>query len=164
METVAPAPYSHSPVDAGIDWITATQAPGDDAWRFEQQAEAMLQEQIEEGRPVSRATLRDYTGWRGESLFVGTRDEDSIIVASSGVAARHWQSVAQTARNVSRLDLQVSVWTHGETPQLARFAYQRLKRLPPKRGRPRSFTLIRTHPHGVQACCCAGSCSCSTYC
>jgi hypothetical protein len=148
METVKPAPYSHSPIDAGIDWITATKPPGDDAWAFEQQAEAMLSEQREQGRSVSRATLRDYVGWRGESLFVGTRDEDSIIVASSGVAARHWQSVAQTARNVSRLDLQVSVWTHGEQPQLARFAYQRLKRLPPKRGRPRSFTLIRTHPHG----------------
>lgn len=148
MTTGQPAPYSHSPVDAGIDWITATQQPGDDAWKFEQQAEAMLSEQREEGRPVSRATLRDYTGWRGESLFVGTRDQDSIIVASAGVAARHWKTVAQTARNVSRLDLQVSVWTHGETPQLARYAYNKLQRLPPKRGRPRSFTLIRTHPHG----------------
>ena len=148
MTTAQPAPYSHSIVDAGIDWITATQAPGDDAWLFEQQAEAMLAEQREKGGSLSRATLRDYTGWRGESLFVGTRDEDSIIVASADVAARHWKTVAQTARNVSRLDLQVSVWTHGEQPQLARYAYSKLKRLPPKRGRPRSFTLIRTHPYG----------------
>lgn len=148
METSKPAPYSHDIVDAGIDWITATKPAGDDAWAFEQQAQAMLEEQTEQGRSVSRATLRDYTGWRGESLFVGTRNDDSIIVASSDVAARHWQTVAQTARNVSRLDLQVSVWTHGEQPQLARYAYNKLKRLPPKRGRPRSFSLIRTHPYG----------------
>lgn len=148
METTTPAPYSHSIVDAGIDWITATKAADDDAWLFEQQAQTMLEEQTEQGRSVSRATLRDYTGWRGESLFVGTRDADSIIVASADVAARHWQTVARTARNVSRLDLQVSVWTHGEQPQLARYAYSKMKRLPPKRGRPRSFTLIRTHPYG----------------
>jgi hypothetical protein len=148
METTQPAVYSHSPVDAGIDWITATRPASDEAYQFEQAAEDLLCEQRDEGRSVSRATLRDYTGWRGESLFVGTREQDSIIVASSDVAARHWQTIAHHARNVSRLDLQVSVWTHGEQPQLARSAYQRLKRLPQKRGRPRSFTLIRTHPHG----------------
>jgi hypothetical protein len=148
METVKPAVYSHDLVEAGIDWITATRPAGDEAYQFEQAAEDMLSEQREEGRSVSRATLRDYTGWRGESLFVGTRDQDSIIVASADVAARHWATVAHHARNVSRLDLQVSVWTHGEQPPLARAGYNRLKRLPPKRGRPRSFSLIRTHPRG----------------
>lgn len=142
------SPYSHTLIDAGIDWITATQEPGDGAYKFEQVGDDLLDEQKRAGRTVRPALLRDYTGWRGEHLFVGTRDADAIIVASADVAAAHWQRVAQAARNVSRLDVQASVWTHGEQPSLARYAYAKLKRAPPARGRPRSFTLIRTHPYG----------------
>lgn len=148
METVSPAPYSHELIDAGVDWITATQTNDADGMMFEQLGYELIDEQRVEGREVKRATLRDYTGWRGEHLFVGMREQDSIIVASQNVAARHWSEVSLAARNVSRLDLQASVWTHGEQPQLARAAYQRLRRTPPGRGRPRSFTLIRTHPQG----------------
>lgn len=148
MQTVKALPYSHSLVDAGIDWITATRPQDGSQRAFEAVGEELLCQQKEEGRTLQRATLRDYTGYRGDSLFVGTREQDSIIVASSDVAARHWQTIARTARNVSRLDVQASVWTHGEQPALARWSYNRLKRVPPGRGRPRSFTLIRTHPYG----------------
>lgn len=148
MVEARPAPYSHDLIDAGVDWITATQTNGAEGMEFEQLQHALIEEQQLAGREVKRATLRDYTGWRGEHLFSGMREQDSIIVASQDVAARHWQAVSLAARNVSRLDLQASVWTHGEQPALARMAYQRLVRSPPKRGRPRSFTLIRTHPQG----------------
>lgn len=148
LGTETPAPYSHTLVDSGVDWITATRPVDDEAWKFEQLADDLLSEQRDAGKEVKRATLRDYTGWRGEHLFSGMREHDAIIVASQEVAARHWQAVSQAARNVSRLDLQASVWTHGEQPQLARWSYNRLKRSPPRRGRPRSYTLIRTHPHG----------------
>jgi hypothetical protein len=148
LEQTHAAPYSHTLIDSGVDWITATRPNDDEAWRFEQLAQDLLQEQVGAGKEVKRATLRDYTGWRGEHLFVGMREQDSIIVASQDVSARHWKPVSLAARNVSRLDVQASVWTHGEQPQLARWSYQKLRRSPPKRGRPRSYTLIQTHPHG----------------
>jgi hypothetical protein len=148
MQTDTPTRFSHSLVDAGIDWITASKPVGDDAWQFEQVGDELLQSQRAAGLEVDRATLRDYTGFRGQHLFVGTREQDLLIVASADVAARHWQTITRSARNVSRLDCQASVWTHGEQPALARWSYTRLKRLPAKRGRPRSFTLIRTHPQG----------------
>lgn len=148
METGLPAPYSHSLIDAGIDWITATQLPGDGGRAFRTLSDQLVQEQFDAGREVRSASLRDYSGWRGEHLFVGMRKQDAIIVASQNVAARHWQAVSQAARNVSRLDVQASVWTHGEQPELARAAYLKLKRSPARRGRPRSFTLIKSHPHG----------------
>lgn len=148
MDGQTPQTYSHSLLDAGIDWITATQLRGLEGRPFREVSEGLIETQRVAGRDVRRATLRDYTGWRGEHLFVGMRDADAIITASADVAAHHWHTIARAARNVSRLDLQASVWTHGEQPALARMAYQKLKRSPAKRGRPRSFTLIRTHPQG----------------
>lgn len=148
MDGQTAQPYSHSLLDAGIDWITATQYRGIEGRNFREVSERLIEEQRVAGRVVRRATLRDYTGWRGEHLFVGMRDADALITASADVAAHHWKTITQAARNVSRLDLQASVWTHGEQPALARMAYQKLKRSPAKRGRPRSFTLIRTHPQG----------------
>lgn len=148
METGTAHPYSHSLIDAGIDWITATKPADDDGYKWEQLGESLLQEQKEQGRTIRRATLRDYVGFRGEHLFVGTREADSIIVGSSDVSASHWQSISSLARNVSRLDIQASVWTHGEQPQLGRYAFARLKRAPKGRGRPREFDLRRKHPYG----------------
>lgn len=148
METATPAPYSHSLIDAGVDWITASHPVGDDGWKFEQLSDELISDQRETGKEVRRAVLRDYTGWRGEHLFVGMREQDMLITASQEVSARHWADITRKARNVSRLDVQASVFTHGEQPQLARWSYSRLKRSPAGRGRPRSFTLIRTHPYG----------------
>lgn len=148
MDGQTPQVYSHSLLDAGVDWITATRPVGEGGYVFEQVQDELIEEQKVARRDIRRATLRDYTGWRGEHLFVGMREQDMLIAASADVAARHFASIARAARNVSRLDLQASVWTHGEQPALARMAYQRLKRSPGQRGRPRSFTLIRTHPQG----------------
>jgi hypothetical protein len=148
MDAQKAQPYSHSLIDAGVDWITATRPVGEGAYQFEDVQECLIDEQRVAHRDIRRATLRDYVGWRGQHLFVGMREQDLLVVASADVAARHWQNIAHSARNVSRLDLQASVWTHGEQPALARMAYQKLLRSPVKRGRPRSFTLIRTHPQG----------------
>lgn len=142
------SPYSHSLIDAGIDWITCTQVRGLEGRLFRDACEKLLDEQRAAGVEIVPATLRDYVGWRGSHLFAGARPQDRVCVMSADVAARHWATVAQPARNVSRLDVQASVWTHGEQPSLARSGYAKLKRAPPTRGRPRSFTLIRTHPYG----------------
>lgn len=148
MQTAQAEPYSHTAIDAGVDWITCT-ARGESArGAFKAQGEAILQETTAGGVEVTASRLRDYVGWRVPGAFIGTRRDDDIIVLSSSHAARHWRTVAQPATNVSRLDLQVTVWTHGEQPALSRWYYQRLKRMKPSRGRPRSLSLIQTYPHG----------------
>jgi len=142
-------PYSHTCIDAGVDWITATCRVGTPTRvEFDQLGEAILDEQRAAGVEIKPAALRDYRGFRSEGVFSGRRSKDSILVVSGSHAPAHWQSIARSASNVSRLDLQVTVWTHGEQPALSRWYYQRAVRLPPKRGRPRSFSLVRTHPAG----------------
>jgi len=146
---VAGAPaYQHTPFSSGVDWITASAKRGLSGRSFHELQDEIIQTERAAGRDVSPAALRDYTGHRGEGWFVGIRKDSRLIIASGGRAPALWGKVAQTAHNVSRLDLQVSVWTHGEQPELAREAYQKMRHLPNTRGRPRALTLIQSHPAG----------------
>lgn len=140
--------YSFTPVNADVDWLTATAKAGSEGRPFRQVGNSIIDDERVAGGDVKPATLRDYVGWRGDGFFVGKRVEDSIIVVTGQRAPPHFERVAQHASNVSRLDLQVTLWTHGEQPELAREEWERLRKLPPARGRPRSLTLIQSHPHG----------------
>lgn len=148
MQTAKAEPYSFDCVSAGVDWITCTARGKDARARLESAVDGLLQDEAGRGVQITPARLRDYVGWKAPGIISGKRKDDSIAVLSASHALAHWQTVAREATNVSRLDLQVTVWTHGEQPALSRWYYQRVKRLPPSRGRPRSFSLIQTHPHG----------------
>lgn len=148
MQQGKPLPYSFDCIDSGVDWMTATGRGRDVRPSFDAVGEQLLETEAAAGVEVCPAAVRDYSGYRARGVFYGRRRDDSIIVLSGPGAPPHWKKVAQAASNVSRLDLQVTVWTHGEQPALSRWYWQRAKRLPPKRGRPRSLSLIQTHPQG----------------
>lgn len=147
MEATA-ALYSFSLYNTGVDWLTATAKAGLAGRPFRELQTALTDEERAAGGDVKPATLRDYTGHRGEGFFVGRRAADSLVILSGARAAARWSEYVAVASNVSRLDLQATVWTHGEQPQLAREAWHHLRALPPGRGRPRSLTLIQSHPRG----------------
>src|SRR5215208_6729754 len=148
MQTAKAEPYSFDLISAGVDWITCT-ARGKDARRaLQAQVEPILQQEASAGVEVSVARLRDYVGWKVPGVVYGTRDADDLCILSASHAARLWKNVALAATNVSRLDLQATVWTHGEQPALSRWYYQRVRRQKPSRGKPRTYSLIQTHPHG----------------
>lgn len=148
MQTATANPYSFSIVDSGVDWLTATARGREARSSFLTVGETLLKDDAGAGVEITSARIRDYSGWKGSGVFVGTRRDDDLIVLTSNRAAAHWKTVAQAASNVSRLDIQVTVWTHGEQPALSRWYYQRAKRLPPQRGRPRTLSLIQTQPAG----------------
>lgn len=140
--------YSFTPLSAGVDWLTATARGGKEGRAFRELQNALRDDERAAGGDVKPATLRDYIGYRGEGWFVGRRPSDSLTIISGARCAALYEKFARTATNVSRLDLQVTVWTHGEQPTLAREAYHYLRSLPPQRGRPRNLTLIQSHPKG----------------
>lgn len=148
MQTAKALPYSFTCIDSGVDWMTATAASGDARRAFQDIWQGIARKETAAGVELQPAAVRDYSGWRLPGAFFGQRHDDSIIVLSGARAPAHWQTVAQAATNVSRLDLQATLWTHGEQPALSRWYYQRVRRLKAQRGRPRSFSLIQTHPHG----------------
>lgn len=148
MEQAQATAYSFTPFDAGVDWLTATGTDGIEGRPFRDACEALREQERAAGGDVLPATLRDYVGHRGEGFFVGRRRQDSLCVLSGGRTAARWRSIAQVASNCSRIDLQVSLWSHGDDSQLARENYHHLKSLPAARGRPRNLTLIQGHPRG----------------
>jgi len=148
MQAAKASPYSHSVISAGVDWITCTARGKDARKRLEMAADGLIQEEAGRGVEISPARLRDYVGWRVPGIISARRADDSICVLSASHALAHWKTVAREATNVSRLDLQVTVWTHGEQPALSRWYYQRVRRQAATRGRPRSYSLIQTYPHG----------------
>jgi len=148
METAKAVPYSFDVVSAGVDWITCTARGAVARAGLESAADGLLQKEAGRGVQITPARLRDYVGWKAPGIISAQRKDDSICVLSASHALAHWQTVAQHATNVSRLDLQATVWTHGEQPALSRWYYQRVRRQKPSRGKPRSYSLIQTHPHG----------------
>lgn len=146
--TAQESAYQFSLYSTGVDWLTATGRAGNEGRAFRQALNRLRDEERAAGGDVKPATLRDYTGHRGEGFFVGSRRDDALVILSGPRAAARWSEYVAVASNVSRLDLQATVWTHGEQPQLARQAWNKLRRLPPGRGRPRSLTLIQSHPRG----------------
>lgn len=148
MQVAQSSPYSFTAIDAGVDWLTCT-ARGRDARKpFLAQANAILQTDSAGGVEITAGRIRDYSGWKSPGLFVGSRRDDDLVILTSDRAAALWSTIAPLATNVSRLDLQVTVWTHGEQPVLSRWEYQRLKRANKGRGRPRELDLRQKHPHG----------------
>jgi hypothetical protein len=148
LREAAALPYLTTPIDCGVDWLTATCKAGNGADSFEDIGETILHKQRAAGVEVKPAALRDYAGRRGEGCYVGRRADDSIIVLSGQRAAHHWKEVTAGSTNVSRLDLQVTIWTHGEQPRLALHTYRKLSRLPPSRGRRPTLTYIERKPAG----------------
>lgn len=148
MKTAKAVPYKTTCVSAGVDWITATARERGARSTFEDIWQGTSRKEKEAGVEMKPASFRDYRGWRVPGLFYGERADDAILVASGSTAEPLWRNIADAADNVSRLDLQVTLWTHGEQPQLGRFYWNHVRRLPPQRGRPRSFSLTQTKPNG----------------
>lgn len=148
MQTAQTFPYAFTAIDAGIDWLTCTANQKDARKRLLAQAEAILKTEAAGGVEISPGRIRDYTGWKCDGLFVGSRRDDDIVVATSSRAAAHWKTLAREANNVSRLDLQVTCWTHGEQPHMARFYSQRLQRAKRGKGRPAEHELRMKYPQG----------------
>lgn len=148
MDSAQVITYPYTPVSSGVDWLTATRKRDDGRSTFEEYGNWLITQERAAGGDVKPATLRDYTGHRADGLFVGRRTDDSIIVLSGPRASAYHWSVTRLASNVSRLDLQVTLWTHGEQPRLALHAYRRLSRRPPRRGRSPALTYIERRPQG----------------
>lgn len=135
-------------VACGVDWLTCTGKNGFASWELEKIADAEIRIAREERLPMRTQSRIGFDGTALDHLFFGRREHDVMLQASGPDADRIAFLAVPHATNVSRLDLQVTVWTEGSEVALASDAWDRLKTLPNGRGRPRSFSLIVNHPMG----------------
>jgi hypothetical protein len=139
---------NYTVISAGPDWITATAKSGGPSLEFEHLADEVLDNERAESRDVTFGSRLGYDGRSGEGFFHGRRPDGSLIIASGRHACPLAAKITSVCSNVSRLDLQVTLWTHGEQPHLGVWGYQTLKRKRQSNGRPGQLTLITGYPSG----------------
>lgn len=148
MWTSASQSYDHTVVSSGPDWITATAKRGSKFAQLTDLGFDLLNRKRDAGGAIHSASRFGYQGHSSGSIFCGIRDDDAMLQMSGPDLPAYTSPIIDAADNVSRLDLQVTVWTHGEQPHLAIESYQRLARSRHQRHRPGQVTLITSDPMG----------------
>lgn len=149
MQSVSQPDVAHEFESAGVDWITATAQKGRTRWEMEKFARTQRLKLMDAGATIKTGYRLGYYGWQSEGFFHGQREGGSIIVASGATAHSIYRPVVMVADNISRLDLQVTVATPVERPNLAAQAYHCLKSGSPAEVRLKNVTYIETHPQGA---------------
>lgn len=135
-------------LETGVDWITATSKTGASRYDMQMLAEDSFHRLMDAGETISNQKRQGFTGWAAEGLFFGERHGEAMMIASGHRAKDIWLATANVADNVSRIDLQTTIWTYRERPNIAKVVYEEIKRglngsIPIK-----NATYIEGHPHG----------------
>jgi DNA relaxase NicK len=111
-------------VDAGVDWITVTCK---DTLRREQLqvcGTSHIEVCASRGEKVVPWSFQGYQGLSAGEASFGTREEDSILRLSGPTAFSHWRRAYELADNCSRIDLQMTVRTTDDVPQLVEWYHE----------------------------------------
>lgn len=149
MQSVSQPKVAHEFESAGVDWITATAQKGSTRLEMMEFARHQRERFMDAGVSIKSGYRLGYFGWQAEGFFHGQREGGSIIVASSETAHQCYRSILNVADHISRLDLQVTVSTPVELPNLAAQAYAALKSGSPAKVRMKNVTYIESQPQGA---------------
>lgn len=145
----AQAPYSVFPIlNCGPDWLTVTSKRRGVSNDLQDWAYAHLEKQNATDGQVSVAKRLGYVGHSTLGLFAGCNNTHVMVQLSGPRCAPLAPQAIRFSSNVSRLDLQVTVWTEGEQPHLGAWTYKAMVSAQPVCGRPRRLGLIVGHPDG----------------
>lgn len=145
----AQIPYALFPtISAGADWLTCTSSPKGVSDALEDAAMAELYKEKAEHGQVRSALRLGFSGHQGDGIFCGRRDSLRMVILSGPRCTPLAKQFIPLATNVSRLDLQVTVWTEGEVPHLAEWSYKKLNGVAPRRGTPSKLLFIQGRPAG----------------
>lgn len=149
MQSVSQPVVAHTFESAGVDWITATAQKGSTRWDMSEFCRTERERIMDSGGTIKMGYRLGYYGWQTEGFFHGQREGGSIVVASGAVAHNIHRSIANVSDNISRLDLQVTVSTPVERPNLAAQAYHCIKSGSPAEVKVKNVTYIESHPKGA---------------
>lgn len=135
-------------LSAGVDWITATAKTGGSRPQMDELATHCFTRALDAGEETRAAKVQGYVGYSTNHIFYGERKGGVMMRVSSDAARDLWRSVSEVADNVSRLDLQVTVWTPNEQPHVARVIHEQIKRGEHGQVSIRNSSYIEGHPDG----------------
>lgn len=148
MQATAQPIIANTIISSGVDWVTGTNHGGSITHYSDDFATHEFERALDLGGRVIPSSRLGYVGYQTEHFFSGSRGRGRMLIASGSRAHDLFRSVVELSDNITRLDVQVTIWTHGETPHLGRQAYACLRGKPPARVSVRNVQLIDAHPSG----------------
>jgi DNA relaxase NicK len=132
----------HAIVSAGVDWLTCTAPRRDEEKPLYMLALELIESEKAAGNEVKKFSLAGYHGYGSGGARYGVR-QDSVILQLSGECARsQWRRAKEQARNVSRLDVQVTVAFESPQPYIIKTLHNDSLQHKSVNGRPSNRTLI----------------------
>lgn len=134
---------------AGIDWITASGSTGSSSLSMEHFWDAIADNERAAGREVKPAARLGYKGWQAQGAFFGRSTQGVLCQLTSLRAALGAKELTMLSTNVSRLDVQVTIFPGREAPNLAEEGFRNLDHASPGKGRRHAYSYTLTRPQGA---------------
>ncbi len=142
------AQKSHVILSSGVDWITATKSRSKANRFFYELGQNFVEEEARQGNDMKPLRWQGFSGLISGGATVGLRHDCYYAQLRSDVARDHWQEIALTADNITRLDLQTTVEYAEANPKLIPLAHKYAMRANLGRGRPRALSFITSTTKG----------------
>lgn len=141
--------YAEFPVICcGIDWLTLTSKRRGVSNALEEWGKGVLaQERATVGQSTVARRL-GYVGLKVGSAFLGTRPDSVMFQLSGPRCTPLAQEAIRLSDNVSRIDLQTTVWTEGEEVDLSGWTFKQMIANRPAGPQAGALTLISNYPYG----------------
>lgn len=146
---LADLPYAQFPVlNCGVDWLTCVSKRQGVSNELEDFGYQLLRkEEAAEGR-ISAAKRLGYVGLKSGHIFLGKRPADVMIQVSGQLCTPLAENLIRLSTSVSRIDLQVTIWTEGEQVNLSQWTRDRMAHRRLISGEHGALDLISNWPAG----------------
>jgi DNA relaxase NicK len=136
-------------VESAVDWLTITVIADKVREALLEEAQRLIQIWYGQGEIAESWRFKGYQGARYGSFRWGTRRDSDIAMLSGVDAAANWGPFLALAQNVTRIDVQATVYTDKPNLNLAENEYRRiLKALAKESLSNRRYTLINNSRGG----------------
>lgn len=135
-------------VDAGVDWITCTFADGKIPLRDRLSVQRIFEDEVRAGNEETAWFQSGYVGRHCGGVEFGERHDGFCLRLHGPTAHEHWNRFAESASNVSRLDLQVTVKKEGGPTRSIANCYRQARRYYKGNGNAPALSMFRTSAGG----------------
>lgn len=138
-------PHKPEHLEVGVDWVTLTLQAEREGYRdWAMDAMKWVEEGEKRGDIEKAVSLNGYSGYMCSGRFIGSRKHDTMLRVSGQDATWALWEYWRKDCNVSRLDLQITIWPKRHTPgSIIKRGYARAKERwtssPRKAPEPRLF-------------------------
>jgi DNA relaxase NicK len=100
---------------AGVDWLTCTGLSKKSSMKLSTRAHTLMLQEQKRGNTVSKWGMAGFNGMQVGQIQTGQKNDELLVRLSGELASREWRYFVEHADNVSRIDLQTTVYSDEST-------------------------------------------------